>query len=89
MKAREIKIDGYIITGDEREKVNLYISCPIYDYEGDDYYCSVQFSGFLSNETKIYGVDSEQARSLAIEFVKDLIDDSEMIDHDGNPIIVE
>jgi hypothetical protein len=78
--------DGYIITNGIRHQFHLFISPPIYNNEGDDYYCLVELTDILSEETRIYGLDAKQATLLATHFVKQLLEDSKIVDRNGVPI---
>ena len=48
-----------------------------------DYYCLVDAPALFKGDKKIFGASEEQARELALQFVKQLLDDRKLIDKNG------
>ena len=69
-----------------RKPAYLRISDPAKTEGEDDYYCQVHAPFLFGNDKNIFGENEEQARSLAMDFVKQMLGDRKLIDQDGNPV---
>jgi len=48
----------------------------------------VQAPELLRRDVEIAGIDADQARALSVEFVKSMAGDFELIDQDGNHVVL-
>lgn len=64
----------------------LKISEPIRGETGEDYYCNVHAPLLFKEDKRIYGVDQNQAKSLALQFVKQMVVGKRLVDGTGKPI---
>lgn len=85
MNKKNYHADFYIGEDDEKQLCHLSISEPETNDE-DDNFCRVQLTPLLKNEKRIIGIDESQAKQLAIDFVKSLLNGKELTDTDGNKI---
>jgi hypothetical protein len=70
--------------GGARKRFFLRVTGPIYG--NNDYYCRVHAPALIAKDADIYGVDAEQARVLAIDFAKSLLEGKKLINGRGVPI---
>jgi hypothetical protein len=78
------EVQGFLEDAGTRSVFFLRVTGPFY---GDsDYFCQVHAPTLLSKDTNIYGVDGEQAKALAIDFVKSLLEGRKLVDDQGMPI---
>lgn len=80
------EITGYIEEADGRAPFYLKISAPALTEDADDYYCSVHAPYLLQNDKNIIGIDEEQAKELAINFVKSMLSGKLLVDDNGRII---
>ncbi len=74
---------------EEGERVPFYLQISEPQQEGaEDYYCRVHAPQLFAKDKDIFGVDAEQARSLAMRFVQTLLDDKRLVDENGKAIMV-
>jgi hypothetical protein len=64
----------------------LTISIPLFDQEGQDFYCTVHSPALFLKDKQIYGVDEAQAKKLAVEFISRMLSGRRLVDMDGKPI---
>jgi hypothetical protein len=57
--------------------------------EADEYTCVVHAPALLGKDREIYGVDPDQARQLAIEFLKSMLAGMALHDKAGKKIDIE
>jgi hypothetical protein len=69
-----------------RRAFHLRISAPIKTEGEDDYFCVVHSPALFSQDKKIFGADETQARELALSFVKSLLENARLVDHNGSEI---
>jgi len=70
----------YLLNNKEKiVKTDLIIS-GAFKTDDDDYYCTVNIPNLFENEKKIYGIDGLQAKQLAINFVKRVLDVNSIVD---------
>lgn len=84
--ASSYEIDAFVDDEGKRKPFYLRISNPVKTEGEDDYYCQVHAPFLFKKDKSIYGVDKEQARALAMQFVKQILGDKRLIDQDGNPM---
>jgi len=80
------ELTGYIEEADGKTPFYLKISAPALTESGDDYYCSVHAPYLLKGDKDILGVDEEQAKELAINFVKSMLGERLLVDESGKAI---
>jgi hypothetical protein len=80
------ELDGVLDEGGHRKSLQVVVSGPWQAEGEDDYFCRVHAPVLLNHDKYIYGVDSEQAKSLAIGFVRSLLQGKRVIDAKGNPL---
>ncbi len=81
-----MELKAFIEEKGQRRPFCLKISEP-YETTGEqDYYCRVHAPELLKEDKDIFGVDKEQARLLALEFVKSLLSDKRLVDEKGQSI---
>ncbi len=64
----------------------LTISVPERAVGAGDYSCRLHAPHLFAQDKEIFGVTSEQAESLAIDFVRTLLDGRNLFDSEGNAI---
>ena len=66
----------------------LKISAPKKAVDLDDWFCCVHAPALFSKDKEIFGIDPEQAKTLATDFVKSLLGNRRLIDAQGKTIIL-
>jgi len=69
----EIEGERPVNSGPESDQISATIFAPERTDHGD-YFCRVSIPGLLENDKRIAGVDAEQAKELAVLFVRDIFD---------------
>jgi hypothetical protein len=84
----EFELDAFIAGEGEagRSPFRLRISRPVKSEGSVDWSCLVHAPSLFENDKNIFGVDEEQARALAIEFVKALLCGKRLVNGDGEII---
>jgi len=72
----------------QRKPFSLVITNPTKSADTDDYFCSIHAPDLFRNDKSIHGVNAQQASELAIKFAKNLLSCKQLIDIDGNPVIL-
>ena len=86
MSNNVLELDAFIEENGQRKSLYVVVSAPS-QVEGEvDYVCRVHAPLLFSQDKRIYGVDPEQAKSLAIGFVRSLLKDERVIDANGRPL---
>lgn len=68
--------------------IKIRISEPFPVQREVEYRCLVQAPELLRRDVEIAGIDADQARALSVEFVKSMAGDFELIDQDGNHVVL-
>ncbi|MEO8318028.1 MAG: hypothetical protein ABJA75_12150 [Bradyrhizobium sp.] len=73
---------------DDGKRKPLYVEvlAPARAQTEQDYFCLVRAPLLLGQDKKIYGIDPDQARSLAVDFIRSLLEDKKAVDGDGMPV---
>ena len=80
-----LKLEAFLVEGEERKPFYLEISEPTKESEEDDYYCLIHAPSFFAKDKKIYGVDEKKAKELTNEFLGTLMEGKKLVDNEGNP----
>jgi len=73
---------------DGKRKPHIRVSIPAKTQGQQDYFCLVHAPLVLGQDRRIFGVDPDQARSLAVGFIKSLLENKKVVDGDGKPVSV-
>jgi hypothetical protein len=84
--ATVLEIDGFLHEGDVRKPFIASISSPKSSGRAQEYACSVHAPALFSKDKKIFGIDAQQAKELAVEFLKSMLDGRQLTDKSGKPI---
>jgi hypothetical protein len=80
------EIDGLIDSGGTRKPFTARILPPKPSEDGAEYSCLVHAPTLFKNDKEIFGVDAEQARQLAVEFLKSMLAGRSLLDKAGKKI---
>jgi hypothetical protein len=81
-----LEINGFFENDTGKSPFYLKISEPIRSETGKDYYCNVHAPSLFKEDKRIYGVNEDQARSLSLKFVKQMLVGKRLVDGTGKPI---
>lgn len=84
-----VKVDAFVDEEGKRVPFVLKITEPRKSDEEKDYYCEIFAPKLFQNTKKIYGVNESQAKELALEFVKSLLNGRPLFDKDGKVISLD
>jgi hypothetical protein len=87
MAAQVLEIDAFLEDDGQLEPLHIKISAPVKTDDQPDYSCLVHAPSLFGQDKKIYGIDRDQAKSLAVAFVRSLLDDKRVVDSNRNPLI--
>ncbi|MGH8326170.1 MAG: hypothetical protein ACRET2_05350, partial [Steroidobacteraceae bacterium] len=62
------------------------ITAPKPSGRAQEYACSIHAPVLFSKDKKIFGIDAQQAKELAVEFLKSMLDGRHLTDKSGKPI---
>jgi hypothetical protein len=79
-------IDAFIEDGGNFKPFHLRVSEPNRTEGQEDYYCVVHAPALFKGDKTIFGVSEEQARELALHFVKQMVGDKKLIDKAGKNV---
>ena len=82
---KNIELKAFLKNNEKIEKLHLTIK-GVFRTEEDDYYCTVNIPLLFEKEKLIYGIDETQAKQLAVNFVKRVLDVSCIVDENGNSV---
>ena len=74
-------IEGSGDTG--RTPFQLRISEPVKSENAEDWFCTVHAPFLFTKDKRIFGVSGDQARALAIDFVRELLRGKRLVDAHG------
>jgi hypothetical protein len=77
------ELNAFIEENDNREPLHVLVSAPSQAPGQDDYFCRVHAPLLLSGDKNIYGVDADQAKNLAVSFVRSLLSNKKIVDSQG------
>jgi hypothetical protein len=80
------ELSAFIEDHDGRKPLEVQIAPARQAEGGDAYFCRVHAPSIFARDKCIYGVDPEQAATLAIEFIKSILSDKKVISASGQPI---
>lgn len=83
-----VNISCFLRTEGRDRSLEIRISEPFPVHGEVEYRCLVQSSELLRHDVEIAGIDANQARALSVAFVKSMTGDAELIDQDGNPVVL-
>jgi hypothetical protein len=78
-------IDAFVEGDEQREPLHIRVLSPNRT-DQSDYFCLVCAPSLIGQDKKIYGIDQDQAKSLAVGFVKILLKDKRVVDSNGLPV---
>lgn len=87
MTSAIVETDFYVVDGGSRTLHHLAIYSPE-PIDAGDSHCKIRLSPLLANEKTIIGSDSQQAKHLALEFVRMLLLGKKLQDTNGVSIHV-
>ena len=86
MAEQVLEINAFLDHNAQLEPLHIQISAPVKTQDQPDYSCLVHAPSLLDGDKKIYGIDQDQAKSLAIGFVRSLLEDKKVVDGSGTPL---
>lgn len=81
-----LELSGFLKT--ERAIVPFVarISAPKASADGTDFSCSVHVPALVKRDKEIFGASAEQARRLALHFLKSLLEGKNLVDKGGRKV---
>ena len=86
MSSNVLELNAFLEENGQRKSLHIVVSAPSQAEGEDDYFCRVHAPLLFSQDKNIYGLDPEQAKSLAITFIRSLLKDKRVIDANGRPL---
>jgi hypothetical protein len=80
------EINAFLEDDTGKRPFYLKISEPTRSETGEDYYCNIHAPLLFKDDKRIYGVNKDQSRSLALEFVRQMVAEKRLVDRRGKPI---
>ena len=80
------ELDAFVEQDGVRRPFHLRISEPERTSGGEDCFCRVAAPLLLGKEKNIYGVDEKQARTLAFQFIRELLGELRLVEGTGRPV---
>ena len=80
------ELRGFLEEDNKKTPFYLRISGPEASSGGEDYYCRVHAPQLFISDKDIFGADEEQARELAGQFAKSLLEGRRLTDNAGQSI---
>jgi hypothetical protein len=81
-----VEIDGFLETNGRREPFYARISAPTAMGRTREYSCLVHAPRLFKKDKQISGIDAAQAKELAVQFLKSMLDGKLLVDKNGKPI---
>jgi hypothetical protein len=81
-----VEITGFLKSERAIEPFTARISAPKASAEGTDFSCSVHVPALAKRDKEIFGASAEQARKLALQFLKSLLAGRTLVDKAGRKI---
>jgi len=86
MTEQFLEINAFLEDNKHFEPLHIKIYAPTQTQHQPDYSCLVHAPLLLGSDKKIYGIDEDQAKSLAVGFVKSLLEGKKVVDNNGEPV---
>jgi hypothetical protein len=83
---RKYELDAFLEDSGQRTPFHLRISAPEKTKGEDDYFCRVHAPVLFTDDKQIFGIDEDQARELALQFVKSMLAGKKLVDRNGREI---
>jgi hypothetical protein len=81
-----LEIKAFLDEGGSRKPFYLRISKASRAKANGDYYCRVHAPELFDRDKDIFGIDKEQARELAIQFVTSMLAGKKLVDKNGEEV---
>lgn len=81
-----LELHAFLEDGEKRKPLHIKVSVPAKSQGQQDYFCLVHAPLVLGQDRRIFGVDPDQARSLAVGFIKSLLENKNVVDGEGKPV---
>jgi hypothetical protein len=86
MTENVLEVHAFLEDDGKLRPLHIEVSAPAKTQGQQDYFCLVHAPLLLGHDRKIFGVDPDQARSLAIDFIKSLLENKKVVDVDEKPV---
>ena len=83
-----LEIDGFLQADGANRPFFARISAPRITKRTEEYFCIVHAPSLFTGDKRIFGIDAEQAKELAVQFLKKMLEEKCLIGKDGAPIDV-
>jgi hypothetical protein len=77
------ELDGFLEDEEGRKPLCVRVSAPCQVPGETTYYCRVHAPAIFANDKRIFGIDAEQARELAVNFIKSMLAGKKVTDANG------
>jgi hypothetical protein len=84
-----VEITGFLKTERAIEPFIARISAPRPSSDGSDFCCSVHAPALVKRDKDIFGASAEQARKLALQFLRSMLEGKNIVDKGGRKIDLE
>lgn len=84
--AEPLELTGFLKTERAIEPFVARISAPKPSPEGTDFSCCVHAPLLAKRDKEIFGASAEQARKLALQFLKSILEGKNLVDKAGRKI---
>jgi hypothetical protein len=85
---RDYQLDAFLEESGQRVPFHLRISAPEKTQDEDDYFCRVHAPTLFADDKEIFGIDEEQARELALQFVRSMLAGKKLVDQNGREVVL-
>lgn len=82
----DMMISGFVRGADGVRPIEILIFAPEQVPGAVAYQCLVRAPAVLQKDARIHGIDADQARQLAVSFMKEMLGNSVIEDSSGNAI---
>ncbi|HPF26759.1 MAG TPA: hypothetical protein P5528_10590 [Steroidobacteraceae bacterium] len=80
------ELECIVQDGDDQRPFQVRIGQPTAVSGEEEYSCRVHAPALFKRDKEIFGADPEQALELAVDFVKSMLKDKTLVDHNGRKI---
>jgi hypothetical protein len=80
------ELSGFLKTERAIEPFIARISAPRASADGADFSCSVHAPALVKRDKEIFGASAEQARKLALHFLRSLLEGKNLVDKAGRKV---
>ena len=84
--ATVLEIDGFLETDGAKTPFSARISAPKATGKTTEYSCVVHAPALFKKDKQIFGINAAQAKELALQFLKSMLDGKHLVGQDGKPI---